>query len=341
MNPTPKSETSRPALPDLIGRSADENPASPDGLSEERRLVVSDGDEGLRLDIFLTEQTELSRSHVQKLLKAGCIRLNGTPAGKAGQTVSAGAIIDLTIPLPEEIDIKPEKMDLNIVYEDEDVILVDKPKGIVVHPAPGHPDHTLVNGLLYHCQGRLSGINGMLRPGIVHRIDRDTTGILIACKNDLAHNALAKQFAEHSINRRYQAIVYNNFKEDEGTIDRAIARDPADRKRMCVVPAEKGRHAVTHYRVLDHLNHRFNHIECRLETGRTHQIRVHMAYIRHPLLGDTVYGPKNDSAFSGLEGQTLHAGILGFVHPRTHQYMEFNSELPPYFVDLLNQLKNC
>ena len=212
---------------------------------------------------------------------------------------------------------------------------------MVVHPAPGHPDHTLVNGLLEHCHNRLSGINGILRPGIVHRIDRDTTGILIACKNDIAHRSLAEQFASHSITRRYQAIVYNNFKEEEGTIDHAIARNPSDRKKMCVVPEEKGRHAVTHYRVLDHLNHRFNHIECRLETGRTHQIRVHMAYIHHPLLGDDVYGPGSVSGFSNLEGQTLHAGILGFVHPRTHQYMEFKSELPPYFVDLLNQLKNC
>ncbi|MEE3467265.1 MAG: RluA family pseudouridine synthase [Eubacterium sp.] len=309
-------------------------------VSEIRQFLISRGDDNLRLDIFLTEQTEYSRSYIQKLIKQERICIDDQAVKKSGVPVEAGQTVTVSLPpVSEPETVEPEKMDLTIVYEDEDVILIDKPKGMVVHPAAGHPSHTLVNGLLYHCQGQLSGINGILRPGIVHRIDRDTTGILIACKNDKAHHCLAEQFAEHSITRRYQAVVYNNFKEDDGTVDQAIARDARDRKKMSVVPADKGRHAVTHYHVLDHLNHQFNHIECRLETGRTHQIRVHMSYIHHPLLGDTVYGPKPDSAFAGLEGQVLHAGILGFVHPSTHQYMEFTSELPPYFVDVLNRLK--
>ncbi len=304
------------------------------------KLLVSRGDDDLRLDIFLTEQTEYTRSFIQKLIKQERITIDGAIAKKSGTNIHAGSVISLCVPEPKELSIEPEKMDLNIVYEDEDVILIDKPKGLVVHPAPGHESHTLVNGLMYHCKNELSGINGVLRPGIVHRIDRDTTGIIIACKNDKAHFSLAKQFADHSITRRYQAIVYNNFKEDDGTVDKPLARDPKDRKRMAVVSEDKGRRAVTHYHVLDHLNNRFNHVECRLETGRTHQIRVHMAYIRHPLLGDEVYGPKSDSTFSSLEGQVLHAGILGFEHPRTGQYMEFKSDLPQYFVSLLNRLKN-
>ncbi len=304
------------------------------------QLFVSRGDDDLRLDIFLTEQTEYSRSFIQKLIKQESITIDDAPAKKSGQTIHAGSVIKLYVPPVRELNVEAEEMDLDIVYEDEDVILINKPKGMVVHPAPGHESHTLVNGLMYHCRNQLSNINGILRPGIVHRIDMDTTGIIIACKNDTAHQCLAKQFADHSITRRYQAIVYNNFKEDDGTIDKPLARDPKDRKRMAVVSADKGRRAVTHYHVLDHLNNRFNHIECRLETGRTHQIRVHMASIRHPLLGDEVYGPKPESAFSSLEGQVLHAGILGFVHPRTGQYMEFESELPQYFVSLLERLKN-
>ena len=304
------------------------------------KLFVSRGDDDLRLDIFLTEQTEYTRSYIQKLIKQSRITIDDVPVKKAGQTIRSGSVISLSIPEAKELSVEAEKMDLDIVYEDEDVILINKPKGLVVHPAPGHESHTLVNGLLYHCKNGLSGINGVMRPGIVHRIDRDTTGIIVACKNDMAHQSLAKQFADHSITRRYQAIVYNNFKEDDGIIDKPIARDPKDRKRMAVVSDDKGRRAVTHYHVIDHLNNRYNHVECELETGRTHQIRVHMAYIRHPLLGDEVYGPKPEQAFSSLEGQVLHAGILGFVHPRTNQYMEFKSELPQYFVSLLKRLKN-
>lgn len=306
---------------------------------ENRSFAAGPEDEDTRLDLFLAESTDYSRSYIQKLIKTDHVVVDNAPVTKPGFLIHEGQWVSLSVPPAEEIEIKPEPMDLNIVYEDDDVILIDKPKGMVIHPAPGHSEHTLVNGLLYHCKGNLSGINGVLRPGIVHRIDRDTTGIVIACKNDMAHRDLAEQFAGHTINRRYQAIVYNNFHEDDGTIDKPIGRDVKNRKRMAVVSNGSGRRAITHYHVIDHLNNRYNHIECRLETGRTHQIRVHMSYIRHPLLGDTVYGPNPDSSLGNLEGQTLHAGILGFIHPKTHQYMEFSSELPQYFVGLLNRLK--
>ena len=306
--------------------------------TDEREFIIDDSDDGLRIDVFLTEQTELTRSHIKRLIKDSLISVNGSPASKSGQIIASGDSIHMSIPIAEELDIVPEDIPLDIVYEDSDVIIVNKPKDMVIHPAPGHPDKTLVNALLYHCKGELSGINGVLRPGIVHRIDKDTTGLIVACKNDKAHQSLAAQFAVHSISRKYQAIVYNNLPQEDGTIDHAIARDPNDRKRMQVCDESKGRHAVTHYHVIDHLNKRFNHIECRLETGRTHQIRVHMASIRHPLLGDTVYG-KEDSHFKNLQGQVLHAKTLGFNHPSTGQYMEFDSELPPYFVALLERLK--
>lgn len=305
---------------------------------EERQLIINKEDEGLRLDVFLTEQTELSRSYVQKLIKQSNIKIDGLPVKKSGVEIKAGQTVDLFLPEATELSVEPEKMDLNIIYEDDDVILIDKPKGMVIHPAPGHESHTLVNGLMWHCKGQLSGINGVIRPGIVHRIDRDTTGVIVACKNDIAHRSLAEQFAVHSITRKYQAITYNNFIEDDGTIDKNIARDVRDRKKMGVVE-EGGRTAVTHYHVIDHLNKQFNHIECQLETGRTHQIRVHMSYVRHPILGDAVYGPKPEASFKNLEGQTLHAGILGFIHPTTNQYMEFSSPLPQYFVGLLGRLK--
>ena len=228
----------------------------------------------------------------------------------------------------------PEAMDLDILYEDEDVLLVNKPKGMVVHPAAGHYTGTLVNGLMAHCRDGLSGINGVLRPGIVHRIDMDTTGILIVCKNDMAHNSIARQLKDHSVTRRYQAVVHGNIGEDEGTVDAPVGRHPVDRKKMSV-NEKNGRRAVTHYRVQKRFG-RFTFIECRLETGRTHQIRVHMASIGHPLLGDTVYGPAR-CPFK-LQGQTLHAGILGFIHPRTGRYMEFEAPLPAYFQRLLQML---
>ncbi len=306
---------------------------------EEIILVVPAEMEGMRLDQFLAEQTSFSRSYLQKLIKNEKVMCNGSFITKTKVPVCFADEIKVVIPEPESLEIKPEKMPLDILYEDDDLLVVNKPKDMVVHPAAGHMDHTLVNGLLYHCKGRLSGINGVLRPGIVHRIDKDTTGALIVCKTDLAHQSIAEQLSTHSITRRYQAVVYNNFTEEEGTVDAPLGRHPADRKKMAVVPIHSGKRAVTHYRVLNHLNHQFNHIECRLETGRTHQIRVHMSYIRHPLLGDTVYGPSTAARFSRLRGQTLHAGIIGFNHPRTNQYIEVESPLPQYFVDILKTLE--
>ena len=306
--------------------------------TDERDFFVDKSDDGLRLDIYLTEQTELTRSHIKKLIRDDLILINGTPASKSGIIISSDDRIHMSVPVAERIDIVPENIPLDVVYEDGDLIVVNKPKDMVIHPAPGHPCHTLVNALLYHCKGDLSGINGEIRPGIVHRIDKDTTGLIVACKNDTAHQSLASQFAVHSISRRYQAVVCDNLTNDDGTIDHAIARDLRDRKRMQVCDESKGRHAVTHYHVIDHLNKQYNHIECRLETGRTHQIRVHMASIRHPLLGDPVYG-REDARFKDLRGQVLHAKSLGFIHPASGQDMEFDSELPPYFVSVLERIK--
>ncbi|OUQ27203.1 RNA pseudouridine synthase [Lachnoclostridium sp. An131] len=290
---------------------------------------------GRRLDQYLSEcEPELTRSYLQKLIRDGSVLLEGRPA-KAGVKLSQGMKIELTLPEAKELEILPEELPLDILYEDRDVILVNKPKGMVVHPSAGHHTGTLVNALLFHCQGELSGINGILRPGIVHRIDRDTTGVLIACKNDRAHNALAGQLKEHTITRRYRALVCGNLKEDEGTVDAPIGRHPVERKKMAVVRSG-GKQAVTHYRVLERFG-AYTYIECRLETGRTHQIRVHMASIGHPLLGDEVYG-RGKNPFH-LEGQTLHAMVLGFVHPSTGEYMEFEAPLPEYFEELLRKLR--
>ncbi len=290
---------------------------------------------GRRLDQYLSEcEPELTRSYLQKLIRDGSVLLEGRPA-KAGVKLSQGMKIELTLPEAKELQILPEDLPLDILYEDRDVILVNKPKGMVVHPSAGHHTGTLVNALLFHCQGELSGINGILRPGIVHRIDRDTTGVLIACKNDRAHNALAGQLKEHTITRRYRALVCGNLKEDEGTVDAPIGRHPVERKKMAVVRSG-GKQAVTHYRVLERFG-AYTYIECRLETGRTHQIRVHMASIGHPLLGDEVYG-RGKNPFH-LEGQTLHAMVLGFVHPSTGEYMEFEAPLPEYFEELLRKLR--
>lgn len=298
--------------------------------------TVTEEQEGMRIDQFLAgEMKEQSRSYIQKLIKEGRVTLNGVRT-KASSRLNADDQILMCIPPLKELEVLPEVMNLDILYEDEDVILINKPKDMVVHPCPGRYSGTLVNGLLYHCKDNLSGINGVLRPGIVHRIDKDTTGVLVVCKNDLAHKSLAEQLKEHSITRRYEAIVYHNFAEESGTVDAPIGRSTSDRKKMAV-EYKNGKRAVTHYRVLDHLNHKFNHIECQLETGRTHQIRVHMASIRHPLLGDSIYGPKNTRA--GLQGQCLHARVLGFIHPRTGQYMEFEAPLPEYFKRLLDTLK--
>lgn len=290
--------------------------------------------QGERIDRFLSGQYEaLSRSFLQKLLKNGDVLVNGSPV-KASYTVTEGDDIVLNVPEALEPEIVPEDIPLSVLYEDQDVILVNKPKGMVVHPAAGHNTGTLVNALMYHCRGELSGINGVLRPGIVHRIDMDTTGVIVACKNDMAHAFLAAQLKEHTITRRYQAIVHGSFKEDEGTVDAPVGRHPQDRKKMCV-NEKNGRNAVTHYRVLRRFEE-FTHIECRLETGRTHQIRVHMAYLGHPLLGDAVYGPAK--CLYRLKGQTLHAGILGFIHPRSREYVEFTAPLPEYFEKLLRTL---
>lgn len=298
--------------------------------------------EGLRLDQFLAgELKNQSRTYIQKLIKEGQALLNDK-AAKASSRIAVDDQIILHLPPLKELSVLPEKMELDILYEDEDVILINKPKDMVVHPCPGRYSGTLVNGLLYHCADQLSGINGVLRPGIVHRIDKDTTGVLVICKNDVAHRSLAEQLKEHSIVRRYEAIVYHNFSEEDGVIDAPIGRNPADRKKMAV-EYKNGKHAVTHYRVLDHLNRQFNHIECRLETGRTHQIRVHMAYIKHPLLGDNIYGPEKPPALlaktggSVLQGQCLHARTLGFIHPRTGTYMEFEAPLPEYFTSILEK----
>lgn len=297
-------------------------------------LFVIQEDQQMRLDKYLAEQfPEQTRSYLQKLIKEGGVLVNGRSV-KTGYQLSCGDEVCVNIPEPKELDVEPQKMELDIVYEDEDVILINKPKGMVVHPAPGHTKDTLVNGLLYHCQGNLSGINGVARPGIVHRIDRDTTGILIVCKNDMAHNSIAAQLKEHSITRRYRALVHGNIKEDKGTVEGSIGRHPVDRKKMAI-NERNGKPAVTHYQVLKRFGN-YTYIECVLETGRTHQIRVHMASIGHPLVGDEVYGPAK-CPFK-LEGQCLHAMVLGFVHPRTGEYMEFSAELPGYFQELLGKL---
>lgn len=300
-----------------------------------QRLTVSPEDAGVRIDKYLAEQLpDITRSYLQKLLKDGSVQMNGKQV-KASTKTAAGAVIALTIPEPEEPEILPENIPLDILYEDSDVILINKPKDMVVHPAAGHYTGTLVNALMYHCRGDLSGINGVLRPGIVHRIDKDTTGVLIVCKNDRAHNALAEQLKEHSITRKYRAIVCGNLKEDEGTVDAPIGRHPQDRKKMAIVRSG-GKRAVTHYRVLERFGND-TYIECQLETGRTHQIRVHMASLGHPLLGDEIYG-RAKSPFK-LEGQTLHAMVLGFIHPTTGEYMEFEAPLPEYFEKLLEKLR--
>lgn len=242
----------------------------------------------------------------------------------------------MLLPKPEELNVEPENIPLDILYEDDDLLVVNKPKGMVVHPAAGHSSGTLVNAVLYHCRGNLSGINGVLRPGIVHRIDMDTTGALVICKSDFAHQSLAEQLSVHSITRKYRAIVHGNLKEDEGTVRGAIGRHPTDRKKMAI-NERNGKPAVTHYRVLERFGN-YTYIECQLETGRTHQIRVHMASIGHPLLGDAVYGPKK-CPVKNLQGQTLHAMVLGFIHPRTGAYMEFEAPLPEYFSNLLLQFR--
>lgn len=277
----------------------------------------------------------LSRSYIQKLIKAGNVFVNEAPV-KANYKVKTDDSVRFVIPDSVEPDIPAQNIPLEILYEDKDILIVNKPKNMVVHPAPGHYEGTVVNAVMYHCKDALSGINGVMRPGIVHRIDKDTTGSLIICKNDEAHNDIAAQLKEHSINRRYRAVVWGRIASDEGVVDAPIGRHPTDRKKMAI-NEKNGKRAVTHYKVLERFD-KFTYIECRLETGRTHQIRVHMASIGHPLLGDEVYsGAKSPYK---TEGQTLHAMTLGFVHPTTKEYMEFEAPLPEYFENILRKLRN-
>lgn len=298
-------------------------------------IVVTDEDDLIRIDKYISEAGfELTRSRIQGLISDGNITVNDKPV-KANYKVRENDLIKILIPDAVPVDIPAENIPLDIIYEDDHILIVNKGKGMVVHPAPGHYTGTLVNALMYHCKDNLSGINGELRPGIVHRIDMDTTGLLVICKNDKAHNFIAEQLKEHSISRKYQAIVYNAFKDEEGTIEGNIGRHPNDRKRMTITP--NGKEAITHYKVLKNLG-KYTLVECQLETGRTHQIRVHMASINHPLLGDEIYGPKT-CPFK-LQGQVLHAKTLGFIHPETKEYIEFDSELPDYFNKLIDNLSN-
>lgn len=293
--------------------------------------------ENNRIDKALTDYFDnYSRSFIKNLFTKELILVNGK-AAKPSYKVSCGDTIDISIPEPVSVEIQPENIKLDIVYEDDDIIIVNKPKNMVVHPAPSHYSGTLVNALMYHFQNNLSTINGEFRPGIVHRIDMDTTGLLVICKNDKAHQYISNQLSEHSITRKYYAICYDNIQEDEGTIDAPIGRNPNDRKKMAI-NYKNGRRAVTHFKVLERINNKYSFIECQLETGRTHQIRVHMASINHPILGDEIYC-KRKNEFN-LKGQTLHAGVLGFIHPTTHEYIEFKADLPEYFNDLLKKLRN-
>lgn len=302
-----------------------------------KEYVVSEDNADLRIDRFVTANLpDLSRSFIQKMIKDGDVVCNGK-AVKAGLRVNAGDMVCVHLRPPDELSIEPEDIPLDILYEDNDIIVINKPKQMVVHPAPGHYSGTIVNALLYHCKGSLSGINGVLRPGIVHRIDKDTTGVIVACKNDFAHKFIAEQLKEHSITRTYHAITCNHVVNQEGTIESTIGRHPHERKKMAM-NVRNGRRAVTHYKVLDNLNNRYTYIECNLETGRTHQIRVHMAGIGNPILGDSVYGASRCPY--KLQGQALHAKTLGFIHPAKNEYMEFDAPLPEYFEELLEKLKN-
>lgn len=289
-----------------------------------------------RLDRFLAAIYEgQSRTFFQKLIKNGNVSVNDEKIVKNSFQVSMNDIVSVVVPEVQSVDILPENIPLDVLYEDQDVLIVNKPKGMVVHPCAGHYSGTLVNAVMYHCQDSLSGINGVIRPGIVHRIDKDTTGSLIVCKNDVAHMDIAQQIKEHSVRRLYRGIVMGNIAEDEGTIRGDIGRDPKDRKKMSIVL--NGKPAVTHYRVLERFG-KYTYMEFQLETGRTHQIRVHLAKNGHPLLGDTVYGPEKQP-IKGLEGQTLHAMVIGFIHPRTKEYNEFTAPLPDYFEDLLRKFR--
>ena len=301
---------------------------------EEDQLLITAEESGDRIDALLARNIEgLSRSQAQRLLESGLVRMDGAAVRKNYRCI-AGDRFDVTLPAAEELPLLAQDLPLDVVFEDSDVIVVNKPRGMVVHPAPGHPDGTLVNALLFHCGDTLSGIGGERRPGIVHRIDKDTSGLLIAAKNDFAHQALSAQLADRSLSRIYEAVVRGGFREDRGTIDRPIGRHPTDRKRMAVTE-KNARPAVTHWEVLARYQG-YTHVRCRLETGRTHQIRVHMASISHPLLGDFTYGAPSPE--KGLEGQCLHARELKFIHPRSGQSVRLVTPLPPYFTEVLSRL---
>ncbi len=296
--------------------------------------ITNEEDIGMRIDKYLSNNIEgKSRSFIQGLIDSDSIIVNDKNI-KSNYKLKENDFVEVVMPEPIELDVKPENIELNIIYEDKDIIVLNKPQGVVVHPAPGNYSGTLVNGLLYHCND-LSGINGVIRPGIVHRIDKDTSGILVIAKNDEAHNVLAEQFKEHSIKREYYALVEGKFNNLEGTIDKPLGRNKKDRLKMAIV--EDGKRAVTHYKVLEQYNNNTSLVKCILETGRTHQIRVHMSSIGHPLVGDPLYGSKKQKF--KLSGQVLHAKTLGFIHPTTKEYMEFDSELPEYYLDLLNLLR--
>lgn len=294
-------------------------------------------DTGRRIDAALAAAfPELTRSFAQQLLAEGRVLCNGRSVAKSARLTQGDALC-VSLPDAQPVEIIPQDIPLDIVYEDSSLLVVNKPKGMVVHPAAGNPDGTLVNALLYHCAGRLSGINGEVRPGIVHRIDKDTSGLLIVAKNDFTHTRLAEQIQAHTFTREYSAVVYGSFKEDSGTVDQPLGRHPTDRKKIAVLPnSPSARRAVTHFWVVKRFQG-FTQLRLRLETGRTHQIRVHMAYLGHPVAGDPVYGPKK--SITSLEGQCLHAGKIGFVHPRTGEYLEFEAPLPAYFTGFLQKLK--
>ncbi len=301
----------------------------------EYKFIVSEAQAGQRIDKFLSENIpDRSRSFIATVIENGDALVNGKIVSKSYK-VSPNDDVCVIVSEVTELEAVPQNIPIDVVYEDEDIIVVNKPKDMVVHPAAGNPDGTLVNALLYHCKGQLSGINGVLRPGIVHRIDKNTSGLLVVAKSDRAHHSLSEQIKEHSMTREYRAVIYGHMKDSEGTVDAPIGRSPADRKRMCVTD-KNSKHAVTHYSVLEEFKD-FSYVSCKLETGRTHQIRVHMSYIGHPLAGDDVYGPKK--VITELSGQCLHAICLGFMHPVTGEYMEFSSQLPDYFQRFLEKVR--
>lgn len=303
-------------------------------MDERKQFIVIEEEEGDRLDIYLSQQLgDMSRSYIQKIIKDKKVTVNDK-VEKAKYLVKEDDKIVIEIPAPKLLEVTPQDIPIDIVYEDSDVLIINKPQDMVVHPAPGNYEGTLVNAILYHCKDNLSSINGVIRPGIVHRIDKDTSGLLMIAKNNNAHNSLAEQLKDHSITREYQFICHGVVKEDKITVNKPIGRNPKDRLKMAVV--KDGKNATTHFEVIQRYDN-FTHMKARLETGRTHQIRVHALSINHPLLGDEVYGPKN-SKFK-LKGQTLHAKKLGFIHPTTNEYVEFDSELPNYFKHILNKLK--